>query len=156
MTDDQQLHHPSAEGVPAREPLEPGTHLRLSVLTYIAVNTAYGLPIFLWPDLIWGTIGGADDAAVEVLSSVRWGGAILLAWAIGGLLVLARPQGRQTMITTFAIQYTMATVAILISMVAGEFDYADAWFPVASVIVVAVAGAYIWYGRWAGRHVLNA
>ncbi|MDH3730030.1 MAG: hypothetical protein OES13_02720 [Acidimicrobiia bacterium] len=137
-------------------PLDPGTHLRLSVLLSVIVNLAYGLPIALWPDLIWGTLAGGTSSDVELLSSMRWGGAVLVAWAIGGVLVLSRPKGRQTMVTTFALQFSLATAALIVSALADEFAWAETWFVLAAIIVVGASALYLWYGRWAGRQVLNA
>ena len=153
---DQQQQPAPVPPEPTSEPLQPGTHLRLAVLAYVAINLLYGLPGAIWPDLIWGTIGGVDSPELEVLAAMRWGGAILVAWAIGGFLVLGRPKGRQTMVTTFALQYTLAAVALATSLFAGEFDFADTWFSVASVLVVAAGAAYLWYARWTGREVLTA
>lgn len=138
-----------------REPLEPGTHLRLSVLAYVAINIAYGLPIALWPDLVWKTLAGVDGDQLEALRGMRWAGAILIAWAIGGLLVLTRPRGRQTMVTTFALQFSLAAVALVVSALADEFAFADTWFVLAAIAVVGAGGIYLWYGRWAGRAVLS-
>ncbi len=137
-------------------PLEPGTHLRLSVLLSIVVNLAYGLPIALWPDLIWGTLAGARSSEVELLSGMRWSGAILIGWAIGGVLVLSRPKGRQTMVTTFALQFSLAAVALVVSALADEFVWADTWFVLVAIVGVGASALYLWYGRWAGREVLNA
>jgi hypothetical protein len=144
-----------ADATPQREPLDPGTHLRLSVLAYVAVNLAYGLPIMLWPDLVWGTLAGANDVELELLAGFRWSGAILVAWAVGGLLVLSRPEGRQTMVTTFALQYTLAAAALVLSAVADEFFWAETWFVLLSIAAITAVGGYLWYGRWAGRRALN-
>ena len=141
---------------PAKEPLEPGTHLRLSVLAYVVLNVAYGLPIALWPDLIWKNIAGAEGLQLEALRSVRWAGAILLAWAIGGLLTLARPEGRQTMVTTFALQFSFATAALVVSALADEFAFVRTWFVLLAIAAIGLAAGYLWYGRWAGRRVLTA
>lgn len=137
-------------------PLEPGTHLRLSVLLSVVINLAYGLPVALWPDLIWGTLAGGTSAEVELLSGMRWSGAILIAWAIGGFLVLSRPKGRQTMVTTFALQFSLAAVALAFSALTDEFVWADTWFVLVSIVGVGASALYLWYGRWAGREVLNA
>jgi hypothetical protein len=149
---------PPTESIAHEEssPLDPGTHLRLSVLLYVVVNLAYGLPIALWPDLIWGTIAGGEASEVEVLSGMRWAGAILVAWAVGGLLVLSRPEGRQTMVSTFALQYSLGTAALVVSALADDFDWAETWFVLTAIIAVGASGLYLWYGRWAGREVLNA
>jgi len=140
---------------PKPEPLQPGTHLRLSVLIYVGINVVYGLPIALWPDLIWDTVAGGDSAELVGLMSARWAGAILLAWAVGGLLVLTRPQGRQTMVTTFALQTSFATVALIVSALADEFVWADTWFVLFAIVAIGAESLYLWYGRWAGREVLS-
>jgi hypothetical protein len=137
-------------------PLEPGTHFRLSVLLYVAVSLAFGLPIALWPDLIWGTLAGGSDSVLEVMTGMRWAGAILIAWAIGGMLVLTRPKGRQTMVTTFALQFSLATAALILSALADEFVWAETWFVLFSIVSVAASALYLWYGRWVGREILNA
>ena len=141
---------------PESTPLEPGTHLRLSVLIYVGVSLAYGLPILLWPDLIWETLAGAEGGVLEGLVATRWAGAILVAWAVGGLLVLSRPKGRQTMVTTFALQFSLAAAALVVSALADEFAFAKTWFVLAAILGVGSAALYLWYGRWAGREVLNA
>lgn len=154
--DEHQDRVPQTPTPPEPTPLEPGTHLRLSVLAYIALNLAYGLPAALWPDLLWGTLGGGDDATVEVLRGMRWAGAILVAWAIGGLLVLTRPKGRQTMVTTFALQTSLAATALVVSALADEFRWAKTWFVLLAIIAVGATALYLWYGRWAARDVLTA
>jgi drug/metabolite transporter (DMT)-like permease len=110
----------------------------------------------LWPDLIWERFAGASDSVLEVLEGMRWAGAVLVAWAVGGMLVLSRPEGRQTMVTTFALQYTLAAAALMVSAVADEFFWAESWFVVLAIVVVGAVAAYLWYGRWAGRRVLTA
>lgn len=146
---------PAAPSQPPKEPLEPGTHLRLSVALYIGINLIYGLPIAIWPDLIWKTIADIDGKHLEALRSTRWAGAILVAWAIGGLLTLARPEGRTTMVTTFALQYSLAAVALVVSSLSDEFKFAPTWFVLVSIIGVGLTALYLWYGRWAGRKVLK-
>ncbi|MDH3425357.1 MAG: DUF4345 family protein [Acidimicrobiia bacterium] len=147
---------PAVPSQPPKEPLEAGTHLRLSIFAYVAINLAYGLPIALWPDLIWKTIAGTEGEHLEALRSVRWAGALLVAWAIGGLLTLTRPEGRQTMVTTFALQYSFAAVALVVSSVSDEFEFAPTWFVLVAIVAVGLTALYLWYGRWAGRRLLNA
>lgn len=152
MTDPTRPSQPE----PVREPLEPGTHLRLSVLYYIVINAAYGVGLALVPTVLWGTIGGADGAELDALASTRWAGAILLAWAIGGFLVLTRPAGRQTMVTTFALQYTLACLALAVSAVSDEFVFVDTWFVLVAIVATGFGAGYLWYGRFRGRAVLTA
>lgn len=155
MSDDRLPPAGPAPEEPTREPLEPGTHLRLSVLLYVGVNLVYGIPMALGPSLLWGDIAGADGRELDALVSNRWVGAALIAWGAGGLLVLLRPGGRQTMVTTFALQFTLAAAFLVISALADEFAFVDTWFVLLAIVVVGFGGAYLWYARWRGRAVLT-
>ncbi len=129
----------------------------MALLTYIAINLAYGVPLLLAPDFLWGTIAGASGQAEAALATTRWGGAILVAWAVGAFLLMAVPRGQRTFVTTLALQYSLAAAAIALSAVAGEFDDAGirAWFPWASVVVVGAGSLYLWYARLKARDLLN-
>ena len=60
------------------------------------------------------------------------------------------------MVTTFALQYSLAAAALVVSALADEFAWADTWFVITTIVAVAAGALYLWYGRWAGREVLTA
>lgn len=145
---------PAAE---ARKPRTPRGTLNLALIAYIAVNLAYGVPLLIAPDFIWGTIAGASGEAEAALSTTRWGGAILVAWAVGAFLLMAVPRGQRTFLTTLALQYSLAAAAIAVSALAGEFDDAGirTWFPWLSVTVIGAGALYLWFARLKARDLLN-
>lgn len=131
--------------------------LNRALLAYLAINLAYGVPLLLAPDFLWGTIAGAGGEAQAALATTRWGGAILLAWAVGAFLLMAVPRGQRTFVTTLALQYSLAAAAIALSAVTGEFDDAGirAWFPWVSVVVIGAGALALWHARLAARDLLN-
>lgn len=137
------------------EPRSAPATLRLAVLAYVVVNLGYGLPMLLWPTLLWGNIAGAAGAALDGLVSVRWAGAVLVAHGIGGILVFLRPKGQRTYVTAMTLQFTLAAVAIGTSITLGEFDVVALWFRWVSLFVVALAALYLWMARWRARDLLG-
>lgn len=148
-------HEHEAHADVAHEPRSARATLRLAVLAYAVVNVGYGLPMLVWPTLLWGNIAGASGAALDGLVSVRWAGAVLVAHGVGGILVFLRPKGQRTYVTAMTLQFTLAAIAIGTSMVLGELDVVDAWFRVVSLLVVALAATYLWVARWRARELLG-
>ena len=137
------------------EPRPPGSTLRIAVLVYAVLNLVSGTSILVWPSLFWGTIGGADDEALEVIKSVRWGGAILAAFGIGALMVYARPRGQRTFVTSMALQDAGVTAALVFSSLTDELAYLDTWFVVALIGATALSGLYLWWARFKARDLLS-
>lgn len=136
-------------------PRPPGSTLRIAVLIYAVLNLVSGTSILVWPSLFWGTIGGADDEALEVIRSVRWGGAILAAFGIGALMVYARPRGQRTFVTSMALQDAGVTAALVFSSLTDELVYLDTWFVVALIGATALSGLYLWWARFKARDLLG-
>ncbi len=153
MTDVSQPDAPA----PQRTPRSPRGTLNLALITYIAVNLAYGIPLLLAPDFLWGTIAGADASAEAALATTRWAGGVFVAWAVGAFLLMAVPRGQRTFLTTLALQYSLAAAAIVLSILFGEFDDAGIrpWFPWVSAVIVGLAGLYLWLARLKARDLLN-
>ncbi len=144
-----------SEPKPPKEPRSPGAVVRTALLIYIVVNVAYGLPMLLWPDLIWGTIGGADGLRLEALESMRWAGGVLLGLAIGAFFAFTRPAGQWTLMMGIGAHTSLAAVGIWLSLLAGEWTPTiDLWFVWLAAIVVPIESLYIWYARFKGRELL--
>lgn len=148
---------PAPQPTPARTPRTPRGTLNLALIAYIAVNLAYGIPLLLAPDFLWGTIAGAAPAAETALATTRWAGGILIAWAAGAFLLMAVPRGQRTFVTTLALQYSLAAGAIVLSILFGEFEDAGFrdWFPWLSAVLVALVALYLWFARLKARDMLN-
>ncbi len=161
MTDNESF--PSGEPTPEsatpaptpKEPRSPRHTLNIALLAVVALDVGYGLPMLLWPNLLWGTIGGADGRHLEALETNRWAGGLLIGLGIGALFVIAKPRGQRTIVTMFAIQSAIVAAALVLSAVNGEFsDVLDAWFYWLAAVVTAATSLYLWYARLKARAVL--
>lgn len=149
MTDEQ----PQAEA--PKTPRSERSVVRTALAIYIAVNVAYGLPMLLWPDLLWGTVAGADGLRLEALLTTRWAGGVLLGLAFGALLAFTRPAGQWTLMMGIAAQTSLAAVGIWLSLLAGEWTPGvDLWFVWIAAMVVPAESLYLWYARFKGRELL--
>ena len=137
---------------PPKPPRDPADTLRLALLVYIVVNLVLGIPLMLVPvgflDLI-----GVERNIAEELAGLRWVGAVLVAWGIGGVLVMARPVGRAYFVTVGALQMTFAAVAFLYSWWTGE-SLGAVWFQTVASVVLVGSAAYLWWARLRARSTL--
>lgn len=165
MTDEGFQDIPPPEGVeapptgrPAKEPRQPLSAvatLRLAIVLYIVETIGYGLPMLIWPELLWDTIAGASGPELDGLVSVRWAGGVLVGLGLGAFLVLAKPKGQRSFVTAMTFHSSLAGAALLVSSINGELDVVDAWFRWASVIFVGVLAIYLWLARWRARDLLK-
>jgi hypothetical protein len=137
--------------LPGRSP--EGT-LATALLAYAAVNGLSGLLIALFPTAFWDTIGGAADIYDRAYDSTRFAGGALLALAIGALVVLRRPAGQQTLVTVFALEATLATVAVFTNIVADDTP-TDLWFEIVVLLGAGGVAGYMWWARFRARRVLR-
>lgn len=137
--------------LPGRSP--EGT-LATALLAYAAVNGLSGLLIALFPTAFWDTIGGAADLYDRAYDSTRFAGGALLALAIGALVVLRRPAGQQTLVTVFALEATLATVAAFTNIVADDTP-TDLWFEIVVLLGAGGVAGYMWWARFRARRVLR-
>lgn len=140
---------PPKEG---RIPRDRADTLRLALIVYIVVNLALGIPLTLVPVGFLDFIGVDQGIAAE-LGGLRWAGAVLVAWGISAVLVLARPVGRAYFVTVGALQMSFAAAAFLYSWWRHE-SLGSAWFQVAAGIVLVASAAYLWWARLKARSVL--
>ena len=139
-----------------KEPRTPRSILNIGLLAFMIVSFGYGLPLLLWPDVLWGTVGGAEGDFERALGTTRWAGAFLTAWAVGAFFVFTRPKGQRTFVTTITLQASLASAALFVSAVSGEFDdVVDTWFPWLSAVIVGLLALYLWYARVKARDILH-
>ena len=152
MQDDPQDTTGDAEPA-ARPPKDPTQSLRTAMLAYIVANALVGLPLLVFPasflDLIGFEAGVADG-----LGGIRWVGAILVAWAVGSSLVIARPEGRATLMTTGALQMTFAAVALLWSLTTGD-KWGSTAFHIGMFALFAATALVMWAARFSARKVFK-
>lgn len=149
--DDEPLE-PAAARV--RRPRDPAGTLTVAMLTYIFVMLVFSLPLVIFPVTFFDVIG-LDERVAEDLGGLRWIGAVLLAWAISGILVLARPGGRAIFVTTGALQFTLGALALLYSWSIGEYAW-DVWYQALATALLIGGSLVLWWARLSGRKVLRA
>ena len=82
-------------------------------------------------------------------------GAVILAWAVSGILVLARPGGRAIFVTTGALQLTFGAASLLYSWSVSEYEWST-WYHALATLILAGGALYMWWARLRGREVLKA
>ncbi len=146
----------SEGGEPAkapRKPRDPAQTLTSALVVYIFINLALALPLVILPAAYFDAIG-LDKVVADQLGGLRWVGAVILAWAITGILVLARPEGRAVFVTAGAFQLTMGALAFLYSWSVAEYEW-NTWYQMIGTAVLAVGAAYLWWARLRGRRVFK-
>ncbi len=127
--------------------------LNIAMVVYIFINLLFALPLVIFPATFFDVIGLSDETSSQ-LGGLRWVGAVLLAWAISGILVLARPGGRAIFVTTGALQLTLAALAFLYSWSIREFEW-DTWYHLLATAVLVAGSLVLWWARLVGRRVFK-
>lgn len=136
-----------------RIPRDPAATLTTAMLVYIFVTLLFALPLVIFPATFFDVVG-LSDAEAAALGGLRWFGAMLLAWAISGILVLARPGGRAIFVTTGALQLTFSAVALLYSWSVSEYAWSS-WYHGFMTVISIAGAAYLWWARFRARAVLR-
>lgn len=140
-------------GPEVRKTRDPATTLTSALVVYIFVNLALALPLVIFPVAYFDLIG-LDQTVADQLGGLRWVGAVLLAWSVTAIAVLARPEGRGVFVTAGAAQLTMGAVAFLYSWSIHEYKW-DTWYQAVVSIVLTAGAVYLWWARLSGRKVLQ-
>ncbi len=153
-TPNEELPPPEEGGVARKPPRDPAATLTTAMVVYIFINLAFALPLVVFPATYFDIIG-LDDSVADELGALRWVGAVLLAWAISGIQVMARPVGKAVFVTTGALQLTLAAVAFLYSWSIREYGW-DLWYQILGSAVLTGGAVYMWWARMSGRKLLRA
>lgn len=137
-----------------RRPRDPATTLTTAMVVYVFVNLALALPLVIFPVSFFKGIG-LDDAIANQLGGLRWVGAVLLAWSITAVAVMARPEGRGVFVTAGAAQLTAGALGFLYSLSLDEYHW-SAWYQWLCAIVLTGGAVYLWWARLSARKVLRS
>lgn len=145
---------PEPAAIEARRPRDPASTLNLALLVYILVMLVFALPLVIFPVTFFDAIG-LDERTAQDLGGLRWVGAVLLAWAISGILVLARPGGRAIFVTTGALQFTLGALGFLYSWSLSEYAW-DLWYHLLATALLVAGSIVLWWARLSARKVLRS
>lgn len=159
MTDEARpAPEPASEGesvgLPGeRKQRDPASTLTSAMLVYIFVNLAFALPLVIFPAAFFDVIG-LDSSVADQLGGLRWVGAMLLAWSIAAIQVMARPGGNSIFVTAGAFQLTFGALAFLYSWSIREYHWA-LWYHALASLVLTLGAVYLWWARMSARKVLK-
>ncbi|MCP4966607.1 MAG: hypothetical protein GY926_15435 [bacterium] len=140
-------------GKEVRKPKNPASTLTSALVVYVFVNLFFALPLVIFPATYFDLIGFHQTVASQ-LAGLRWVGAVLLAWSITGIAVLARPEGRGVFVTAGATQLTLGALGFLYSWSIDEYHW-DMWYQALASILMTAGAVYLWWARLSGRKVLS-
>jgi hypothetical protein len=132
---------------------DPASTLTMAFVVYIFINLALALPLVIFP-VAYFEIIGLEDAIAANLGGLRWVGAVLLAWSITGIAVMARPEGRGVFVTAGAVQLTMGALGFMYSWSIDEYRWST-WYQALCAVVLTAGAVYLWWARLSGRKLLR-
>ena len=132
---------------------DPATTLTTAFVVYIFINLALALPLVIFPVAYFKVIG-VDDVVANNLGGLRWVGAVLLAWSVTAIAVMARPEGRGVFVTAGATQLTMGALGFMYSWSLDEYHWST-WYQALCAAVLTAGAVYLWWARLSGRKVLK-
>lgn len=141
------------EPVEAKRPRDPASTLTTAMVVYVFINLALALPLVIFPVSYFKVIG-LEDTIADQLGGLRWVGAVLLAWSITAIAVMARPEGRGVFVTAGAAQLTAGALGFLYSLSLDEYHW-SAWYQWLCAIVLSGGALYLWWARLSARKVLR-
>jgi hypothetical protein len=157
VTDHENEPGESRESAPRpvehRRPRDPATTLMTALVVYVFINLILALPLVIFPTTYFKVIG-LDDGTAAMLGGLRWVGAVLLAWSITAIAVMARPVGRGVFVTAGATQLTLGALGFLYSLSLHEYHW-SAWYQWVFTIILAAGALYMWWARLSGRKLLR-
>lgn len=156
MTDQPDSEEPIQSDRFTREPKkakDPAMTLTTAFVVYIFINLALALPLVIFPVAYFELIG-LDETVAGNLGGLRWVGAVLLAWTITGIAVMARPEGRGVFLTAGATQFTMGALGFLYSWSLNEYGWST-WYQAVCSVVLTLGAVYLWWARLSGRKLLR-
>ena len=129
---------------------EVGSLLKWSLKIYGLIGVIYGLVFLLFP-AGYIAFSGADPSPAYVY--LRWPGGTLVAFGLGSILLSKNPARQGLFVTTAGMYSSLLGLALLYSLVAGEYT-SHTRSMVIPIVINLVAAAFIWIGRSHNKEVL--
>jgi hypothetical protein len=106
------------------------------------VGAVYGLGFLLWPQLMFSL---SQDPGVPANPGwLRWAGGFVLGTAVAAALAASNPENQKALVVGFGTSFTLVALALVYSMVVGEYHGA-LWFTWLSVVITAALAAAMWW-----------
>ena len=116
-----------------------------TIFYVVAVLMAiYGLGLLLFPHAIFTL---SDDPGVPANPGwVRWGGGFVLGTAVAAWFAASKPESQQPLMMGLATAFTLVTLALLYSNLAGDYRGAQllSWLQILGNAALAAAMWWLW------------
>ncbi len=123
--------------------------LKFALMIAAIVSLVYGLCYLLIPSTLVKLSGGN---LVEA-SWLRWSGGVIIAWAIGTLMVYSKPEKQNIFVTYLALAHLLSGLGLLYSWIMQEYSGAT-WFIAIPTCLLLVLSALLYWGRNKAKGIL--
>jgi len=123
--------------------------LKLALMIAAIVSLVYGLCHLFIPSTLVKLSGGN---LVEA-SWLRWSGGVIIAWAIGTLMVYSKPEKQNIFVTSIALAHLLSGLGLLYSWIMQEYSGAT-WFIAIPTCLLLVLSALLFLGRGKAKGIL--
>ncbi len=123
--------------------------LKFALMIAAIVSLVYGLCYLLVPSTLVKLSGGN---LVEA-SWLRWSGGVIIAWAIGTLMVYSKPEKQNIFVTSIALAHLLSGLGLLYSWIAQEYSGAT-WFIAIPTCLLLVLSSLLFWGRGKAKGIL--
>lgn len=123
--------------------------LKLALMLAAIVSLVYGLAYLLIPSSLVKLSGGNP---VEV-SWMRWSGGVIIAWAIGTLMVYSNPEKQKIFVTYLSLAHLLAGLGLLYSWMMQEYSGAT-WFIAIPTLILLILAVLLFWGRNQAKEIL--
>ena len=123
--------------------------LKLALMIAAIVSLVYGLAYLLIPSSLVKLSGGNPVEA----SWMRWSGGVIIAWAIGSLMVYSKPEKQNIFVTYFALAHLLSGLALLYSWIMQEYSGAT-WFIAIPTLLLLILAVLLFWGRNQAKEIL--
>jgi hypothetical protein len=123
--------------------------LKFALMIAAIVSLVYGLCYLLVPSTLVKLSGGS---LVEA-SWLRWSGGVIIAWAIGALIVYSKPEKQNIFVTYLALAHLLSGLGLLYSWIMQEYSGAT-WFIAIPTCLILILSALLFWGRNKAKGIL--
>jgi hypothetical protein len=123
--------------------------LKFALMIAAIVSLVYGLCYLFIPSTLVKLSGGN---LVEA-SWLRWSGGVIIAWAIGTLMVYSKPEKQNIFVTSIALAHLLSGLGLLYSWIAQEYSGAT-WFIAIPTCLLLVLSSLLFWGRGKAKGIL--
>ena len=123
--------------------------LKFALMIAAIFSLVYGLGYLLMPNTLVKLSGGnLVDAGW-----LRWSGGVIIALAIGALMVHSKPEKQNIFVTIMALAHLLSGLGLLYSWIMQEYSGAT-WFIAVPTCLILILSALLFWGRNQAKGIL--